>query len=126
MIFSKTKIKELLASKALTITPFSDEHLREASYVLHLELPEGKRVLSPGQFISLMTVEKLTLSSSVACLVTTHGKAAQQGIDAVQSSLFCEPDTDNQIVLEISNTHTEPVTLLHGMNIAKAVFIAVE
>ncbi len=126
MIFSTNKVKELLMSGDIKITPLLDENFDEASYKLTLDLDgQEKILLQPGQFRILKTIEKVTLSPYVGCFITTRASIAKMGIDIAQSSIFCEPDTDNVITLEVSNQSNEPQELVHGMRIAKAIFVQI-
>lgn len=125
MIFSQVKILDYLKRGLIKIEPFSESNIGVASYDIHLDLPTPI-TLHKGDFINVKTKEKLTLSPTVACFISTRGSMASKGLDASQSSFFCEPDTNNQITLEISYNGPESLVLKSGDSIAKAVFMAVE
>lgn len=124
MVLSKNKILEAIKNGEIGIDPFSEEYLGEISYDLHISVSEELVVPSQG-FVTIKTKENLILSPGIACLVTTRGGAARKGIDAVQSSLVCDPSTNNPITLEVSNATNEPIQLFDGMSIAKATFVKV-
>lgn len=125
MIFSKAKILDRIKKGLVKIEPFSESNMGAASYDIHLDL-DTPVTLHKGDFVTIKTKEKLTLSPTVACLISTRGSVAGKGLDATQSSFFCEPDTNNQITLEISYNGPESLVLKPGDSIAKAVFMAVE
>jgi deoxycytidine triphosphate deaminase len=137
MIFSKHTILKKIDEKLIAITPFDGALLEEASYDLRLgsflnqasgawePVSSSGLVIQPGSFLLAKTQEKITLSPAIACLVFTTSSIARKGIDVAQSSAFCHPKTDNQITLEVVNHNNQPITLLFGDVVAKAIFTEV-
>jgi len=122
MILSKNTIQEYLDQGKITITPFSDNNLKAASYTFTLSTDYS---LEPGEFFVAKTLEHLCLSPKVACFLSTRGSIAQQGIDALQSSIFAEPDTNNPLTIELQNNSKTTIALSEGTPIVKGIFIQV-
>ncbi len=122
MIFSRETVLKKMKEGLITITPFNQDSLEEASYDLSLE---SDVIIPIGGFALAKTQEKIKLSPNVACLVFTTSSLARKAIDVTQSSAFCHPKTDNQITLEIVNHNNEQFTLKTGDVVAKAIFIEV-
>lgn len=122
MILSSKSIEEAIAQGLIKIEPFNRESLKEASYSFTLQ---GEISLQPGEFKVGLTKEKITLGPTVCCQLSTRGSIAQMGIDALQSSTFVEPGSDNQLKLEIKNNSSSLVTLPAGLLIVKGVFLEV-
>lgn len=123
MILSAKSIEEAMTQNLIKIEPFSRENLKEASYTFTLQ---DEIVLQPGEFKIGLTKEKITLDSTVCCQLSTRGSVAQTGVDALQSSTFVEPGSDNQLKLEIKNNSSIAITLPAGLPIAKGVFLEVK
>lgn len=122
MILSKNSILAAIAKRDIAIEPFDEAMLKVASY--SFTLPEDL-VLAPDDFKIVETREKLTLSSRVACILSTRRSIAEQGIDALQTDFFCEPDTDNHIRLDFVNHAPTPVTIPAGTPVVKGIFFEV-
>lgn len=137
MIFSKNTILKKIDQKLITITNFDHNSLEEASYDFKLGsyFDETKRAwtpvsslgiqIEPKGFLLAKTNEKITLSSNIACMIFTTSSLAKKGIDAIQSSSFCHPKTDNEMTLEIFNHGNQPVVLTLGQTVVKGIFIEV-
>ena len=121
---------------SITITPFVGMYLNEASYELSLGTSFRQQgaetwesfqelILPPHGFVLIKSREKVTLAPTIAGLVFTRSSWAQKGIDIAQGSCFCEPGTDNELTLEISNQNSQPITLRTGDTVAKLVFVEV-
>jgi dCTP deaminase len=122
MIFSKQTILKHISEGTITIAPFDESLLKPASYTLRL----GEAIeIPPHGFLLAKSLEKLTLSSGVACMVFTKPSVAQQGVEMTLSSPFCQPDTDNLITFEISNRTDEVKRFAEGEPVATAVFMQV-
>ena len=137
MIFSRDTILNKIEDGLIKINPFSQSSLGLACYNLKLGSLfqqvgtnnwEERRDFSvpPQGFILAQTDEKLTLSPSVTCMIFTTGSLARKGVDVIQSSSFCEPDTDNEIILEIINHSNQTLLLQYGDTVAKAVFMEIK
>lgn len=135
MFLSQEKIKEAVRSGDLSITPFDGQNLKLASYTFTLDnifvIPETTEeitvseegyALSPGSFVLGRTKEILNLKNKYVCILSTRGSIAKQGIDALQSSIIAEPDTNNHLTLEISNRSTKEVILFPNTQIVKGLF----
>ena len=135
MFLNKEKIKAAIDTGKLSITPFKENNLKSASYTFTLnstlknphngeetQISKDGYVLSPGEFILGYTEEVLDLKNNFLCLLGTRGSIAQKGIDAVQSSIIAEPDTNSRLILEIVNNSSENILLFPGMNIVKGIF----
>lgn len=106
----------------MQISPFVASQLKEASYTFTLQ---DSLVLQPEEFVIALTKERITLPKNVCCFLSTRGSIAQQGVDALQSSAFVEPLSDNQLKLEIKNNSALTVSLGAGTPIVKGVFVRV-
>ncbi len=124
MFLSKEKIKEAVAKGEIVITDFDEKLLKPASYTLTLgQLKEGETyVLKPSEFVLLETNEKVTLNGKYCGFMVTPAHLARQGINVTQGSDLAEPDTDNTMILEVSNSGNAPVTFEPGMRILKIAF----
>ena len=120
----------------ITIAPFNESRLEDANYELSvgssfMEAGSGiwsdrqSITLAPKDFVLAKSQEKIKLSPSIAALVFTRGSWARKGIDVAQSSCFCEPNTNGELTLEISNQSNQPITLRSGDTVAKVVFVQV-
>jgi dCTP deaminase len=147
MILSARAIEEKIHNGEIVITPFDPKNLKSSSYTFTLgkrlrklkqeqeldlrvdpvleeiPFPEDGFVLRPGEFILAETAEKVSLNGKVACTLSTRATIAMAGVDVMQSSSYCEPDTDNTFTLEISNAGSMPVRLFPGIKIVKGVFV---
>ena len=137
MIFSKNTILKKIEQKLITITNFDSSALEDASYDFKLgsyfdEIKQawipvssfGIQIESKG-FLLSKTNEKITLSPHIACMIFTTSSLAKKGIDAIQSSSFCHPKTDNEMTVEIFNHSNQPVVLKLGQTMVKGVFMEV-
>lgn len=132
---------------------FRKEHLQDAAYTFTLSsivrVPEPGRVLDlrdqtspkyacvrmderegyvlrPGKFVLCAVSEELSLAPDVACLLSTHPKAAQSGIDFLQTSTLIPAGSRCFITLETRNNGPFLVRLYPGMKAAKGVFLRVK
>jgi deoxycytidine triphosphate deaminase len=150
MILSGQKIKQCVQESHIGIDPFIETNLKEASYTFTLDsklrlledgqtlrtdvklnykeisIPEEGFTLQPGQFVLGFTKEHLKLNNKFACTLSARGSCAQIGLNILLGSHFAEPDTDSQLVLEISNVGGIPIMLFANMLIVKGVFMVVE
>ncbi len=124
MFLSKQSIKEAVEKGDIIISGFNEENLKAASYTLTLDKIQGKEAfeLKPSEFVLLETKEKITLNGNYCGLMITPAYLAKQGINVTQGSDFAEPDTDNTMILETSNSGNEPVIFTEGMRILKIAF----
>ena len=58
-------------------------------------------------------------------MIFTTSSLAKQGVDVIQSSSFCHPQTNNEITLEIVNHNSQPIIIKQRQNVAKAIFMEV-
>ena len=124
MFLNAEAIKKAVESGEIGITDFKEENLKAASYSLTLGPINGenKFELKPSGFVLLETKEKITLNNTYCGLMFTPARLARQGINVTQGSDFADPDTDNIMILETSNSGNNPVTFEAGMKIAKIAF----
>ena len=137
MIFSKNTILKKIDQKLITITNFDLGSLEDASYDFKLgsyfddtkqewyPVSSSGLQIEPKGFLLAKTNEKITLSPNVACMIFTTSSLAKKGIDAIQSSSFCHPKTDNEMTLEIFNHSNQTVVLKLGQTVVKGIFIEV-
>ncbi|KKS04817.1 MAG: putative deoxycytidine triphosphate deaminase [Candidatus Nomurabacteria bacterium GW2011_GWC2_41_8] len=137
MIFSKNTILKKIKQNLIKITDFNLSSLEEASYDLKLGSCFDKikqtwdpisfhgLQIEPGSFVLAKTQEKITLSPKIACMIFTTSSLAKQGVDVIQSSSFCHPQTNNEITLEIVNHNSQPIIIKQRQNVAKAIFMEV-
>ena len=125
MFLNKEAIKEAVKNGDIGISDFQEENLKAASYTLTLGLLQVKETLelAPSQFVLLETKEKITLNGKYSGLMITPAHLARRGINVTQGSDFAEPDTDNIMILEISNNGNEKVVFTPGMKILKIAFV---
>lgn len=123
MILSRESIEKSLKDGKIKLSPFDETQLKEASYTFTLQ---DSITLNPGEFKVALTEEKVTLAKDICCFLSTRGSVAQQGIDALQSSTFVEPLSDNQLKLEMKNNSNETIVLEAGTPIVKGIFMRVE
>lgn len=123
MIFSRNTILKAIKNGDISITPFGETSLKEASYSFHIS---KEITLGPGEFIVLSTLERVCLGDNVALMLSTRGSIAQRGVDVLQSSTFCEPGTDDHLKLEIKNNSNDKVNLTTAMPIVKGIFFSVK
>lgn len=147
MILSDKDIRQAIADGRIGIDPFEEKNLKAGSCSLTLAAmayrlkrvpfidtrnakPEYEEItigedgylLEPGGFIVGATRERITLSSDVAAMVSTRGSRAQMGLDAICSSSFVEPGTNNRLALEMHNSGTVPLKLFPGISVVKIFF----
>lgn len=120
MILSSKSIEEAIRNGLITIEPFDPANLKGASYTFSLQ---DELILEPGDFIVGVSKEKITLTENICCFLSTRGSVAQIGVDALQSSMFVEPGSNNQLKLEIKNNSKVSVTLASGTKIVKGIFL---
>lgn len=140
MILSARAIQVCVATGDISIEPFAQNHLKEASYTFHLSttittlsphretisIPESGYTLLPGAFAVGTLEETLALSDAIACMLSVRGSCAQNGLNALNSDLFVEPKWSGQLSLAITNISDVPIQLVPGMSIVKGVFMRVE
>lgn len=151
MLLSRSAVQASLDCGSVGIHPFDPIHFKEASYTFHLgdrlrayaseqvidlerlepaftefDLPSEGYVLAPGAFIVGYLRERLTLGSDVAALLTVRGSCAQAGLNALNSDLFIEPNSDLHLKLAMKNISSNPIRLRAGMKIVKGVFFSVK
>ena len=148
MILSDVDIRKAMQEGDIVIDPFDERMLSRASYSLTLgtvlyrlkdkpfidsrestneydeiTLTDEGYLLAPGAFIIGRTREHIKLSDQIGCFVSNTGSRAQQGLDAILSSSFAEPGSDNAMACELHNVSHIPIKLYPGVKIAKAIFI---
>ena len=150
MILSSSSIEQAIAHGEIGITPFEKENLKGASYTFTLgskiripkigvttsvdtkapsdehEMDSTGFILEPGKFILGVTRESLALNGKFGCFLSVRGSCAQIGLNALLSSSFAEPDTDNPQILEIQNASQNPIRLYTRMKIVKGIFMRIE
>ncbi len=119
------------ASYSLTLGPilyklkqkeFLDSRINKQDYEEITVSPEKGYALQPGEFLIARSAEKITLATTIGGILATAGSRAQQGLDAIQSSTFMEPGSDNHMALELHNSTQMPILLFPGVRIVKAAF----
>lgn len=150
MILSSSSIQAAVQKGDLGIAPFDEKNLKGASYTFTLadkllipkkselltvssecereEMTIGSDgyVLQPGDFVLGFTKEHIALNNKFACFLGTRGSCAQIGLNVLLGSDFAEPDTDNNIILEIHNAGNSSIKLEAGMMIVKGIFARIE
>lgn len=135
MFLSSKSITESIEKGSLSITPFSIENLKPASYMftigsilidsLSIEetpIPEQGYILKPQSFILAQTKESINLHNNFICILGTRSSLAQKGVDALQTSTIAEPDTNGPFMLEIINHGSQDIILTIDMPIVKGIF----
>lgn len=135
-------------SGQLTILPFKNEQLRPAGISLHLgqeilipkpvklidlkaesELDYEAQIISedepfiiqPQQFVLGHTEEIISVGTKIGFMIEGRSTLARLGISIEQSASIVDPGhNERPITLEIYNCGPSPVTLYHGMSVAKA------
>lgn len=146
MFLSGTEIVKAILSNEITISHFNKENVKGASYTFTLDskykrlktnklldcrvdpefeestIGEDGFELRPGSFAIFYTKEKVTLNNKFTCILSTRPTIAQMGLNVTQNSFFCEPNTDNQFALEISNNGPVAVILYPNIKIVCGIF----
>lgn len=150
MLLSRSAIQARLDQGFIQLDPFDPAHFKEASYTFHLGdrvrtysadqvidleqiepsyeervLPMEGYVLEPGAFVVAFLQERVRLSSDVAMLLSVRGSCAQVGLNALNSDLFVEPNSDLHLKLAMKNVSSLPIRLRPGMRIVKGLFFQV-
>jgi len=152
MILKKEEIIESVKEGKITISPFDENLLKNASYTFALgnkfkklkskefidsriktqdfeefEITSEGYLIQPGEFIICHTEETLKLGNDVACFLSMKGAIAQAGLDALQCEIFCEPGSEGgwngKLMLETSNRGPYPIKIFPGIKIIKGIFI---
>jgi dCTP deaminase len=79
-------------------------------------------ILHPGEFILGSTLEKVTLSSSVAARLEGKSSLGRLGIMTHSTAGFIDPGFSGNITLELSNVSRLPIKLYPGMRIGQLCF----
>ena len=124
MLLSDVEIREAMKKKKIVIEPFSEPSLQPASYDLRV----GKRMLvsgeegeldledkhsatlKAGQFALVTTLEKITLSDSVAAHIGMKSYYVRKGI-ILLSGLQIDPGWNGFLVLGMYNASPRSITL---------------
>ena len=150
MIFSGVQIKGLIESGEISIRPFDQRNLKEASYTFtlgkkiktlkpapfidsrydaefdELDIPEEGYLLEPNAFVVGFTNEHIELNGKYVCILSNRSSLAQMGLNITLNSILAEPSTDGKFALEIHNVGINPIKLFFGMAIVKGIFCRVE
>ncbi len=150
MILTGDEIEQCIEIGEIRIEPFDAKNIKGASYTFTLgetlrklavrneldsrvdpaledvKCPAEGLILNAHEHILGVTREKVTLNGKFACLLSTRATIAMMGLDVMQGSSWCEPDTDNTFTLEISNNSTLPVRLFPGIKVVKGIFFRVQ
>ncbi len=144
MVISDTKIKKLLASKVLTITPLEDEQIQGASVDIRLgnsfsftEEYEGiitmdkqiqyktieaeSYLLLPGQFVLATTREFVSLPDNIAAYVEGRSSIGRMGL-FIQNAGWIDPGFAGEITLELFNANKNAIELKAGRRVGQLVF----
>lgn len=151
MILSDRDIRAALAAGEIVIDPLREDMFKNCSYMLaagrkafvldtsaepidmrkkqypyrEVTLSSDGYVIEPGAFVNIQSAEKLTLGHTTAAFLSTRGRVAQVGLNVLMSSLFVEPGTDNNIVIECHNVGLLPLKIFPGVPLVKCVFMQV-
>jgi dCTP deaminase len=82
---------------------------------------EKSITLQSGQTILGITVEKLTLPSTLCGWIQGRSRFARIGLMVHISSSFIQPGVDNKQVLEMFNAGPMPITIFPGISICQIV-----
>ena len=154
MVLSDNDIRKLMASRRMSVTPFSEEQLGPASIDLTLSgnfwkfkkrylgrAVDLKRIdfreateqlacdsleLAPGEMCLGLTEEKLTLPPDIMGHLEGRSRYARMGLAVHVTSSLVQPGSDNRQVLEIVNLSPFKLVLHKGMRISQVVFERLE
>ncbi len=146
-MLSDKDILKAIEEGLLTVTPFSEKHLRPAAISLHLgaeilvpkpvklvdfkdkaELEYEKHIatedepfiIQPQQFVLGHTQEVISVSTKLGFLIEGRSTLARLGVSFEQSATIVDPGHhERPLTLEIYNCGPSPVTLYKGMSVAK-------
>lgn len=79
-------------------------------------------VIEPGEFYILSTVEKITLSKSIAAFVHGRSSLARIGLN-IHMAGFIDPMFSGNITLEVTNFTKQPIVLPKDTRVCQIVFI---
>jgi len=138
MILSSVGIQKYIESGEIVIDPFNKGMLKPASYIFTLDntirllreeggydevsIVDGYG-LRPGGFVLASTKEHVRLGDRVGMFLGVRGSMARIGLNALQSSTFAEPGSDNKMILDLSNVVPGSIKLSPGMKIVTGVFV---
>ena len=123
MALKASSIIERIKAGEITIEPFSEDRLKEASYTLSID---RDLTLEPGVFSVVETNEKLGLGSSICGILFTRGSIARRGVDALMTDCFVEPGFKGKLKHSVINNSQEVVTFKAEQTFVKIVFSQVE
>jgi dCTP deaminase len=147
MVVSDKDLKELLSSKRLAISPLSAE-VTESAIDLHLDsifleyppdvvidsreksnitlieqtFPESGRIINPGDFILVQTLELVELPNDVMGWVENSGSLAKTGIQIHLCDAHIDAGFKGQVSLQITNQGKNPVKIYPHQYIGKMYF----
>lgn len=146
MILSEKSILEALESDDISITPFDEKNLKQASYTLTLGIllgiPENRTIdsrgdteiyqeveigkdgyeLQPGAFVIAQTAEDVNINENYCAFLTTRGSRARMGLNPLQSDLFIEPGSSGKLSLALTNVSDNTIVLHSGITLVKCIF----
>ena len=97
-----------------------DPKLRQDELTTLVEVPEGDPfVLHPGEFVLGSTLERFTLSNTIAARLEGKSSLGRLGLLTHSTAGFIDPGFDGCITLELSNVSNLPITLWPGMKVGQ-------
>jgi len=85
-----------------------------------VEVPDGDSfVLHPGEFVLASTLERFTLSNTIAARLEGKSSLGRLGLLTHSTAGFIDPGFDGCITLELSNVSNLPITLWPGMKVGQ-------
>ena len=112
-----------LGSSYYALNEYGEIDGRKELQRVKYRLSESGRVVHPGRFLHLTTMEHLRLDARTMVMLSTHPSLAKLGLDLLHLSWLVPPGSSGPLTLETSNTRENPVRLFPGMKAVKALFI---
>lgn len=145
MILSDTKLRQLLTSGELTVTPLAENSIQPASIdcrlgshfllvdqpnteIITLDTPihyqevySDSIVIPPHQFLLATTLETIKLPDDLSAFVEGRSSVGRMGL-FIQNAGWVDAGFEGKITLELYNANSLPIRLDAGRRICQLVF----
>jgi dCTP deaminase len=100
--------------------PCIDPRIDQPDLTEKVEVPDGLPfILHPGEFVLGSTLEKVTVSDSLAGRIEGKSSLGRLGLLTHSTAGFIDPGFSGHITLELANVATLPIKLWPGMKIGQ-------
>jgi dCTP deaminase len=106
-------------------TPIIDPAREQPDMMYRVDVAEGRSfLLQPQQFALAATLERLTVSASIAAALEGKSSLGRLGLLVHATAGWIDPGFDGHITLELFNAAPFPIRLYPGMKIAQLAVMA--